>query len=73
MYEASNLVSKLNEAAAENVSAKGGYYTVHVDMEGMRMPYIVFAVSDYHAARKVREETGYLARQHDVEGPRKFI
>jgi len=70
MYEAKNLVSTLNKAAFENALAKGGYYTVHVEMEGQRMPYIVFAISDYHAARQVREETGYLARQHDVEGPR---
>ena len=47
----------------------GGYYTVHVDVEGQKIPYIVFAASDYQAARMVKNETGYLASQHDVEGP----
>ena len=48
---------------------KGGYYTVHVEVDGKKIPYIVFAASDYHAARMVKNETGYLADQHDVEGP----
>ena len=51
--------------------AQGGYYTVLVDMgvAGCKVPYVVFAASDYHAARIVRDETGYLALQHDIEGP----
>ena len=48
---------------------KGGYYTVHIDVEGAKQPYIVFAASDFHAARMVRSETGYMAQQHEVEGP----
>lgn len=49
----------------------GGYYTVLIDNHlGMeKIPYVVFAQSDYQAARIVREETGVLATQHDVEGP----
>ncbi len=48
---------------------KGGYYTVTVDVEGSKQPYIVFAASDFHAARMVRHETGYMAQEHEVEGP----
>lgn len=48
---------------------KGGYYTVHIDIGGQKLPYIVFAASDYHAARMVRNETGYMAGQQDIEGP----
>ena len=54
-------------------TAKGGYYTVMVGPERAqerKVPYIVFAASDYHAARIVRDRTGYLAREHEVEGPR---
>lgn len=48
---------------------KNGYYTVHIQAGLHRIPYTVYAESDYHAARQVREETGYLAQQDDVEGP----
>jgi hypothetical protein len=50
----------------------GGYYTVLVARESgdvQKTPYVVFALSDYHAARIVRAETGYLARETEVEGP----
>lgn len=50
-------------------SEKGGYYTVHIDVDGAKQPYIVFAASDFQAARMVKMETGYLAPEHDVEGP----
>lgn len=48
---------------------EGGYYTVHLNVEGKKIPYIVFARSEYHAARRVREATGYLALDKDVQGP----
>ena len=49
---------------------RGGYYTVLIKTDdGRQIPYSVFATSDYHAARIVKEETGYLAQSHDVEGP----
>ena len=49
----------------------GAFYTVMIDLgtdEG-KIPYSVFAKSDFHAARIVKNETGYLASQHEVEGP----
>ncbi|MEZ0225664.1 MAG: hypothetical protein ACAH83_14000 [Alphaproteobacteria bacterium] len=46
-----------------------GYYTVHLDIEGKKIPYIVFADSDYQAAHKVRLETGLLPSERDIEGP----
>ncbi len=48
---------------------KRGYYTVHIESEGTKIPYIVFASSDYHAARLIKDETGYLASKGDVIGP----
>lgn len=48
---------------------KGGYYTVHIGVGDEKLPYIVFAKSDFHAARMVRLETGYVAQEHEVEGP----
>ncbi len=49
---------------------KGGYYTVHMEQEnGQKLPYIVFALSEFQAARKVREETGYMPKDHQIEGP----
>ena len=48
---------------------KGGYYTVNLEIDGQKLPYIVFAESEYQAARKVREETGHLAKDYQVEGP----
>lgn len=48
---------------------RGGYYTVYMRLDGIVIPYTVFALSDYHAARVVREETGYMAAQSDIEGP----
>ena len=49
--------------------AKGGFYTVNLAVNGRAIPYIVFATSDFQAAKKVKEETGYAAKQEDVEGP----
>ncbi len=48
---------------------KGGYFTVNIASAGQSHPYIVFAQSDFQAARIVRQETGFMASQHDVEGP----
>ena len=48
---------------------KGGFYTVNLAVNGRAVPYIVFAASDFQAAKKVKEETGYIARQDEVEGP----
>lgn len=48
---------------------KPGYYTVLIGNEGNKLPYIVLASSDYHAARIVRDETGYMAPACDIEGP----
>lgn len=50
-------------------NAKSGYYTIHMNVEGKKIPYVVFAASDYHAARLVRSETGYAALPHEIEGP----
>lgn len=50
-------------------SDKTGFYTVFVKAEGTKLPYTVFALSDYHAARLINQATGYLASQKDVEGP----
>jgi hypothetical protein len=49
--------------------AKKGYYTVHIESQGIKIPYIVLASSDYHAARLVRDETGFFAPACDVIGP----
>lgn len=49
--------------------SKGAYFTVNITAAGQRHPYVVFAQSDFQAARIVRQETGYMAGQHDVEGP----
>lgn len=57
----------MNKSAA--VEQKGGYYTVQLEMDGAKIPYTVFAVSDYHAARMIKTETGYMARQTEIEGP----
>lgn len=49
-----------------------GYYTVMINADEHdrhKIPYRVLATSDYHAARIVRETTGYLVRQDEVEGP----
>jgi len=48
---------------------KHGYYTVRIAAGSEEVPYTVFAASDYHAARLVREETGYLPHPHEIEGP----
>lgn len=48
----------------------GGYYTVLVgDAADNKTPHFVFAASDYHAARLIHLETGYLPRESDVQGP----
>lgn len=48
---------------------KGGYYTVNLEIDGKKLPYVVFAVSEFDAARKVKYETGCLVTDRDVEGP----
>ncbi len=48
---------------------KGGYYTVNLDIDGKKLPYVVFARSQFDAARKVKFETGCLVTDRDVEGP----
>ena len=53
----------------QSAISKGGYYTVNVDVEGEKIPYVVFAMSEFQAAHKVKEETGHLATEDDVEGP----
>lgn len=53
----------------QHQDSKRGYYTVHIESEGTKIPYIVLASSDYHAARLVKDETGYLASKGDVIGP----
>jgi hypothetical protein len=53
----------------ETGTTKGGYYTVNLDIDGKRIPYIVFARSHFHAAHRVKEATGYAATDRDVEGP----
>jgi hypothetical protein len=49
--------------------AKGGYYTVNLEIDGKKLPYVVFAASEFDAARKVKYETGCLVTDRDVEGP----
>jgi hypothetical protein len=49
--------------------ARGGYYTVYVEDQGVRIPRVVFANSPFQAAHKVKLETGYLPRETDVDGP----
>lgn len=47
---------------------RDGYYTVLINIDdGRQIPYRVLATSDYHAARIVKDETGYLAKWRDVE------
>ena len=50
-------------------TSKGGYYKVHTTTGEKKIPYIVFALSDYLAARLVREISGYMANEREVEGP----
>lgn len=50
----------------------GKYYTVLVNADNAtqkKIPYLVFAASDYQAARIIRDEIGYMAHQRDIEGP----
>jgi hypothetical protein len=49
--------------------AKPGYYAVNILVGDHRIPYIVFAQSEFEAARKIRAETGYVAEREEVEGP----
>lgn len=53
----------------QNEQVKGGYYTVNLEIDGKKLPYIVFARSAFDAARKVKFETGCMAKDSDVEGP----
>lgn len=53
-----------------NKAQGGGYYSVLVSKDGgEKVPCIVFATSDWHAARIVRGDTGYMASPQEVEGP----
>ena len=62
--------SLTNELATVSAQApKGGYFTVNINNAGQRHPYIVFATSDFQAAKLVKQQTGHMASQHDVEGP----
>jgi len=56
-------------AATSQQTTRGGYFTVHINNAGQRHPYIVFATSDFQAAKIVKQQTGHMASQHDVEGP----
>lgn len=62
-----SLNSELATAAA--TTPRGGYFTVHINSAGQRHPYIVFANSDFQAAKIVKQQTGHMASAHDVEGP----
>lgn len=59
--------NELAPAAAS--AARGGYFTVNINNAGQRHPYIVFATSDFQAAKIVKQQTGHMACQNDVEGP----
>lgn len=48
---------------------KGGFYKVQLDIGGKKIPYIVFADSEYQAAHKVHMETGCLPVARDIDGP----
>ncbi len=50
---------------------KTGYYKVLVasPVDGAKVPYVVFAMSDFQAARIVKAETGHFALEGDVAGP----
>lgn len=63
-----SLTNELATAAA-TTPARGGYFTVNITNAGQRHPYIVFATSDFQAAKIVKQQTGHMASQHDVEGP----
>lgn len=54
-------------------TSKGGFYTVNLDIDGKKLPYMVFALSDYQAAHKVLEETGHAVTEDQVEGPYKLF
>lgn len=58
-----------DQLTAPKPETKGGYFTVTIDAAGQKLPYVVFANSDFEAARIVRRETGYMATQNEVEGP----
>lgn len=57
-----------NETQA-HAETKGGYYTVNLDIDGKKLPYVVFARSEFDAARKVKFETGVMVTDNDVDGP----
>lgn len=59
----------MNEAYQTNTMAQGGYFTVNIPAASGTLPYVVYAKSDYQAARIVKQETGYMPVQQDVEGP----
>ena len=66
------VIIRLNNTGESKMSKSAhGYYTVLVEgyTPGAKIPYIVQAASDYHAARIVKAETGYIVNERDVEGP----
>jgi hypothetical protein len=57
-------------AYQQEAPAKRGYFTVNIPAAaGQSLPYIVFAKSDFEAARIVKQVTGFMPLQQDVEGP----
>lgn len=56
-------------ATVSAAAPKGGYFTVNINNAGQRHPYVVYAASDFQAAKLVKQQTGHMASQHDVEGP----
>ena len=53
----------------EDDITRGGYFTVFLEENGIKIPHVVFANSALHAAHKIKLVTGYLPRDMDVEGP----
>lgn len=47
----------------------GGYFTVRLDIDGKKLPYVVFAHSLFEAARRVKFETGCRVNASEFQGP----
>jgi hypothetical protein len=45
-----------------------GYYTAEIEINGHKVPYMVFAASPHHAAFKVKAETGYMPKG-EIQAP----
>lgn len=58
-----------DQSQNQDTGPKGGYYTVNLEVDGKKLPYVVFARSEFDAARKVKFETGCMVTDRDVEGP----